>query len=171
MSYCIGSVKTIFCKHSGFRLFKCKFLKIFHTIQEILPQALFFVTKIEVNRITETATTITIMLVATLDKSLIQPINKGKTAPPETAIIINPEISFARVGNRSTVSEYINGKMFANPSPMMKMITNAVISEGTTNNARIEINPITADQIKNFRDESFASKSAPPNVPSIFPKK
>ena len=137
----------------------------------IHPQAFFFVTIIEVARITETATTITIILVPTLNKSLIQPINKGKTAPPEPAIIINPEISFARVGNRSTVSEYINGKMFANPSPMIKMMTKAMISEGTTKRAKIEISPITDDQIKNFRDESFASKIAPPNVPSIFPKK
>ena len=34
----------------------------------------------------------------TLLRSLIQPINKGITAPPEIAIIRSPEISFVRVG-------------------------------------------------------------------------
>lgn len=103
--------------------------------------------------------------------SPINPIIGGITAPPDTAIIINPEISFARSGKRSIDKENTNGKIFAIPNPIMKIIANAATSEGAIINAKIDTKPITEDQMKNLLEDSLVNRIAPPKVPNIFPKK
>ena len=57
---------------------------------------------------------------ATLLISLTQPIINGIRAPPETAIIIRPEISLLLLGYFSTVMEKTRGKIFATASPIRK---------------------------------------------------
>ena len=51
------------------------------------------------------------ILEVTLNISPIDPIKGGITAPPETAMIINPEISLLLSGYFSTVREKIRGKI------------------------------------------------------------
>jgi len=108
---------------------------------------------------------------ATLLRSLIQPISKGITAPPEIAIIIRPEISLVRVGYFSTVIEKTSGKMLATANPIRKTKPHAITGEFTSNIATRHKIPRTDVHMKNFREEILVSIIAPANVPSIRPKK
>lgn len=105
------------------------------------------------------------------DISETNPISGGITAPPETAIIIKPEISFARSGNLPTVIEKINGKILATPNPMIKMIIMAVMSVGAKISPNIEISPNIDEDIKKFLVFNRANRRAPAKVPNILPKK
>ena len=62
--------------------------------------------------------------------SAVTPNNTGTTAPPIMAVIISPDISFARAGIVSTVIEKISGNMFAKPSQVRNMNENAMTSLG-----------------------------------------
>jgi ribosomal protein L20A (L18A) len=107
----------------------------------------------------------------TLLRSLIQPISKGITAPPEIAIIISPEISFVLSGYFSTVIEKTSGKIFATARPIRKTNTHAMIGEETSNMADRHKIPRTEVHIKKLREEILVSIIAPAKVPSIRPKK
>ncbi len=82
------------------------------------------------------------------------PISKGITAPPEIAIIINPEISFALSGSFSTAMEKTNGKILATPSPMAKMITHAPNALELIINKIIAAMDKTDVQTRNLREET-----------------
>ena len=127
--------------------------------------------RIDTSKIKTAAATRTKALAVTVEISAIQPIKGGNTAPPETAMIINPEISLALSGYFSMVREKTSGKIFAIPSPTMKMTIKAVISVGANTSATSDSTPNIDDHTKNLDDERRASIMAPANVPSILPKK
>lgn len=111
------------------------------------------------------------MAVVIFMESEIFPTNGGIKAPPETAIIINPEISFALLLYFFTVSEYINGNRLDDANPIIKSKISAVSGEGDQMKIRIVANVANADPKKNFRDDIFVKRIAPTKVPNIFPKK
>ena len=125
----------------------------------------------ETRKINTIAATRIKTLAVTLVISATHPIKGGMIAPPEMAIIIRPEISFARSGYFSTVNENMSGKMFETPKPMINIIIKVNISVGAIIRPRIDTMPAIDDHIKNFRDESLVSRMAPPKVPNILPKK
>ena len=53
----------------------------------------------------------------------------------------------------------------------MKITTKASVSVGAKIKASRERTPAIDEPTKNFRDDHFANKIAPPKVPSSFPKK
>ena len=106
-----------------------------------------------------------------LIESVIFPTIGGINAPPETAIIIKPEISLARSAYLLTVKEKIKGNIFDDAKPIENMTANAIIGEGAIINKRIVTNVAMAEPIKNFFDENRVKSKAPANVPNIFPKK
>ena len=53
-----------------------------------------------------------------VNKSVIPPTTGGTNAPPDTAIIIRPEISLARSGYAFTVAVKMSGKMLEAARPM-----------------------------------------------------
>lgn len=65
------------------------------------------------------------MPAVTPNKSVSLPTKGGINAPPDTAIIIKPEISLARCEYLLTVIENINGKILAAANPMINMSANA----------------------------------------------
>ncbi|PGH38883.1 MAG: hypothetical protein CRN43_12420 [Candidatus Nephrothrix sp. EaCA] len=93
------------------------------------------------------------------------------TAPPETAIIISPEISLARAGYFSTVSEKIKGKTAAVENPMATKRTMATPSVGAIVSAASKMNETKQERKRNREEETFVKIMALKNVPSIFPKK
>lgn len=103
--------------------------------------------------------------------SLTQPTISGITAPPDIAIIINPEISLLRTGNLSTVIEKTSGNIFATASPIMKTSTHAIAGDLKIRIATKHKIPSTEVHKKNLREDIFVSIIAPANVPSIRPKK
>lgn len=58
---------------------------------------------------------------------LTKPTSGGTNAPPETAMMSNPDISLARVGIFSKANEKITGNILPAPKPMIKMQTNAIL--------------------------------------------
>lgn len=89
----------------------------------------------------------------------MNPIDGGMKAPPETAIIIKPEISFDLSGILLTATENIKGKRFPEPNPIRKMETKPTVDEGaksikmTLNKAIVEVItrniPTVTDKKKN----------------------
>lgn len=75
---------------------------------------------------------------------LTSPITSGITAPPETAIISNPEISLARSAIFSSEREKIMGKIFPTPKPMIKIETKATVKVGETNTPATPASEINA---------------------------
>ena len=58
---------------------------------------------------------------------VMTPMRNGNTAPPEIAVIINPDISLDLSGIRSTAIEKINGKILADPNPIITIAVLATI--------------------------------------------
>ena len=56
-------------------------------------------------------------------KSVSSPMTGGMTAPPDTPIIMRPEISFALSGRLFIAWEYITEKMLEQKKPMQPMMT------------------------------------------------
>ncbi len=88
----------------------------------------------------QTTRTIRLAIIPTL--ALMTPIRGGIMAPPEIAIIIRPETSFARVGIFSSVMAKINGKRLPEARPTIKIAPLAIITEG-------------ANHILGFRSPNF----------------
>jgi carbohydrate-binding DOMON domain-containing protein len=97
--------------------------------------------------------------------------SNGITAPPEIAIIINPEISFFRAGYFSTAIENTSGQMLATARPIMNTNPQAIKVDLTRRIDTKQIIPRADDPRKNLRDEILVNSRAPPKVPSIRPKK
>ena len=103
--------------------------------------------------------------------SLNQPINNGITAPPDTAMIINPEISLLLAGIFSTAIENTSGKMLATAIPMINTSPHAINADGMIRIATSDAIPRIEVHIKNFLDDMVASIIAPANVPKVRPAK
>lgn len=106
-----------------------------------------------------------------LNKSEIPPTTGGMIAPPETAIIIRPEISLARVGYFFTVRVKISGKMLEAVNPIKNMRSCAANGVGEKIKMTVVKRVAAAEPVRNFSGENLISKKAPRNVPSILPKK
>ena len=113
------------------------------------------------------ATTKTIKLAVTPKLVLTQPIKGGKNAPPETAIIIKPEISFDRSGIFSSAIEKINGNRLAEPSPTMKIAIWTNNTDGEINIPSRLTKATTAVKSKNRRAEIQFRITAPEKRPII----
>ena len=98
---------------------------------------------------------------------LTNPINGGMNAPPATAIIISPEISFTRFGSLPTAREKIIGNMFAAPNPTPKMAERAIQTLGANNNKTIPAVAKIADNMKKFCVLINRRSIAPTNRPII----
>jgi len=91
----------------------------------------------------------------------------GITAPPQTAKIINPEISLAYSGFLSIVRAKISGKIFEKPNPVIKISTHVTPKTGER---RMPTNPKTVSTTLAFRkilELTFLSRMAPRNRPAI----
>ena len=82
---------------------------------------------------------ITVMLMRGPNAVLTKPMTRGITAPPDTAIINRPEISFERSGNLASASEKITGNMFPKPNPIMKIDIKATVLSGARKTPRTPV--------------------------------
>lgn len=94
---------------------------------------------------------------------LIKPIIGGIKAPPETAIIIRPEISLDLSGILFTAIEKINGNRLPAPNPMRKMAINPTVGVVAITIKITLSKAIEEVIIKNTRGFIKFSKIAPKN--------
>ena len=102
---------------------------------------------------------------------LTNPITRGITAPPETAIISNPEISLARSGIFSSESEKMIGNILPAPKPIIKIDARATENTGDTNTPATPISEVSA--VSNRKTLGFIQFKiiAPINLDIVSPAK
>lgn len=96
---------------------------------------------------------------------------KGIIAPPETAMIISPDISLALSGYSFTVKEKINGKIFEADKPIKNIIICANKGEKEKIKSKAVKKVAIEEASKNFEDENRINRKVPIKVPNILPKK
>src|SRR5665647_1711019 len=79
----------------------------------------------------------TVMLTSGPKAVLTYPITSGIKAPPDTAIISNPEISLERSGILANANEKMIGNIFPAPSPIIMTETKATMRLGAKNTPRM----------------------------------
>jgi hypothetical protein len=90
------------------------------------------------------------ILAVMLILSLNHPMMGGISPPPETAMIINPEISFALSGYFPTVIEKISGNILATVSPMMNTTIQPTIGTELNIKNRMKSRERMDDQSRNL---------------------
>ena len=91
----------------------------------------------------------------------------GRTAPPNTAVIINPEISFSLSGRAFRASENITENMLDIPYPMHPTRASSRIFESAKNIAKAAARLKTIWILKYVRGFIFASMAVPAKAPIV----